>query len=321
MRIHRGIDEADWWEVASRCHYATFFHSPLWSRLVLATYPEYRDASIWAMLRDGTRAVFPVIETGRSGGGLFRNLCSTFAGCYGGPIADVPLSCDDERGLYRALLSWDTIRVTVTGNPFGPTAETMSGYEKREDSTHIISLSEGFDAVQAGFSRGHRTSALQGRRRGVTTRVATSIEDYRFYFDAYTDSLRRWGDNTTSIYPWLLFENGFRLSQAYPGNMKLWVAELDGQIISGVWMFYWNHHAVAWHAASHAEYFEYRPANVLFWDIMEDACQRGYDYFDFNPSGGHEGVAEFKRRFGTETVCVPRQCHTGVMAQVAALVN
>jgi hypothetical protein len=40
--------------------------------------------------------------------------------------------------------------------------------------------------------------------------------------------------------------------------------------------------------------------NLLLHDVIRDACERGFRWFDFNPSGGHEGVAAFKRSFGAE---------------------
>ena len=43
----------------------------------------------------------------------------------------------------------------------------------------------------------------------------------------------------------------------------------------------------------------------LIYESIKDACEQGYSGFDFNPSGGHEGVKEFKKRFGTEELPCP----------------
>jgi lipid II:glycine glycyltransferase (peptidoglycan interpeptide bridge formation enzyme) len=37
---------------------------------------------------------------------------------------------------------------------------------------------------------------------------------------------------------------------------------------------------------------------LLYAQIIRDAHNQGYRYFDFNPSGGHEGVVHFKESFG-----------------------
>ena len=37
-----------------------------------------------------------------------------------------------------------------------------------------------------------------------------------------------------------------------------------------------------------------------------DAIKKSCKYFDFNPSGGHEGVVRFKETFGTEKLTIKR---------------
>jgi lipid II:glycine glycyltransferase (peptidoglycan interpeptide bridge formation enzyme) len=40
----------------------------------------------------------------------------------------------------------------------------------------------------------------------------------------------------------------------------------------------------------------------LLYEVIKDACEQGYFWFDFNPSGGHEGVKSFKKGFGCSTL-------------------
>jgi len=39
------------------------------------------------------------------------------------------------------------------------------------------------------------------------------------------------------------------------------------------------------------------PTNGLLYTVIRDGSDRGYGVFDFNPSGGHEGVVAFKKSF------------------------
>ncbi len=55
------------------------------------------------------------------------------------------------------------------------------------------------------------------------------------------------------------------------------------------------------HGAALEDYFTLRPVNLLLYEAIKHACEEGYAWFDFNPSGGHEGVRAFKRSFGTES--------------------
>jgi hypothetical protein len=57
-----------------------------------------------------------------------------------------------------------------------------------------------------------------------------------------------------------------------------------------------------------AVYFSSRLVNLLFYEIIKDTCQNGYKWFDFNPSGDHQGVKAFKKNFGTTALSCPLLC-------------
>jgi CelD/BcsL family acetyltransferase involved in cellulose biosynthesis len=82
--------------------------------------------------------------------------------------------------------------------------------------------------------------------------------------------------------------------------VRLWTAEKDGDLVAGALIFYWNAHAVYWHAAINRDYAGLAPGKPLLAAAIENACSDGYGYFDFSPSGGHDSVATFKARFGAE---------------------
>jgi hypothetical protein len=44
---------------------------------------------------------------------------------------------------------------------------------------------------------------------------------------------------------------------------------------------------------------------LLIFEIIKNACELQYEWFDFNPSGGKEGVKAFKRSFGTLELSCP----------------
>ena len=54
-----------------------------------------------------------------------------------------------------------------------------------------------------------------------------------------------------------------------------------------------------WHGASLKQYFSLYPNNLLHWEIIKDGLNKGYKVYDFGPSGGMEGVIQFKRSFGS----------------------
>ena len=301
MKILAGVDTETWWDVARACDYATFFHTPLWQEIARAVHLEARDGSFEARLDDGTRAVFPLLIHPRALFRAFGDAESTWAGCYGGAIADGALESGQRRALYAAA-DRTRGRVVLNGNPLVADDVAPSGFETTEDSTHLLSIDRPLDDLIARFSKGHRASLAAGRRNGVVTRRAESLGDYRRYFDVYRSSLDRWGERATSRYPWRLFERGHELAERYPDQVALWLAEVDGEAVAGAWVFGWNRHVVYWHGASNDAGRQVSATTVILVDVIADAQRRGFAWFDFNPSGGHAGVAAFKRRFDAEEV-------------------
>lgn len=309
-------DPGRWWEVARACEWSTFFHTPLWHALASDAFDKVEDASVEAVTSGGTRLILPVAGDRRHSPPGFRTLRSTFAGCYGSVIADGPLTDEDERTLFRSLRGWGTDYISIIGNPLRRGgAAPGDRFRLREDFTHILELADReLEEILSGLSKGHRSSMSRAERMGVRVREARSLEDYRAYFGAYEDSLRRWGEDATSRYPWRLFRRGYELSLEHPELIRLWLAEVEGSVAAGAWVFYWNGHATYWHGAGYEAYFDHRPNQLLHVEIIRDALKRGTRFYDFHPSGGHEGVASFKERFGAERWPLRRWEHRGAMA-------
>jgi hypothetical protein len=305
------LPEPFWLDVARRSGDATFFHSPLWHRLITATWPERQDRSVGVELDAAARAVVPLLELERPIKGLFHEMESTWAGCYGGLISDVPRDPPARRAAWKAVLRTQRIaRLHVTGHPFRGEQGLPEGAELTQDVTHVVAL-QGAAAPESRFSEGHRRSIRAAERAGVTVEPARTLDEYREYAAVYEDSLARWGERATSRYPRELFENGWRLGADHPQHSVLWLARHQDRIVAGAWIFTWNGHAVYWHGATRTDAMPLRPGHLLHATILRTCAEQGLAWYDFNPSGGHEGVARFKAGFGAEPRAVPRAVLTG----------
>ncbi len=107
------------------------------------------------------------------------------------------------------------------------------------------------------------------------------------------------GEKKTSFYEFKLFKNIFDVNSE---NIRLWLVELENEIIGGTLVFYTKHHAVEWHASFKEKYLRYGVANFIKTEIIKDTCKKGLRYYDFNPSGGHEGVVKFKESLGAKRI-------------------
>ncbi|WP_435333083.1 GNAT family N-acetyltransferase [Haloarchaeobius sp. TZWWS8] len=303
MQILRDVDEDVWWDVARECPHATFFHTPLWADIATASTHAETDRTVGAELSNGTTVVLPLVQPSPSGDRALRRLHSTFVGCYGGLIADGPVT-DEVADLFRELVTWQTGELSLVENPLADDPVGLDVLHSDEvllerDFTQILELDAPYEVLYDNFSKDRRYGCRKADDAGVVVREATKKQEFWAYYGAYRESIQRW-DDVSIEYDWSLFERIYDLTQEYPENVKLWVTDIDGDIGSGALMFYWNDHVVNWHAASYADYFEYYINDVIHSTIIEDAVDRGFQYYDFNPSGGNEGVVKFKSEFGPE---------------------
>lgn len=299
MKVFNEVDFDEWQEIADKCEYATFFHTPTWSKVFAETYPEMEIATKKFVFGDGARVILPLIKT-KTMKRLFSSYISNVAGVYGGWISDGFLSGEQINKIVR-WINKNIKNFTWRTNPFDISLEKALKEFRitnmKKDFTQYLDLRDGFKSIRSNYSRGHRHNINKAEKMGVYIKVAETIEDFKEYYQVYQDSLKRWGDTATSRYDFKLFENIFNQKSQ---NVKLWLALVDDKIVSGDLVLYCNKHVVYWHGATRKDFFNYYSSNFLQNEIIKDACENGYWWYDFNPSGGHEGVVKFKNGFGTK---------------------
>jgi hypothetical protein len=289
----RPTSRNEWLQTAQQCPHATFFHTPMWAEI----FAEYSSGQIQPyahtlVFPGETKAIVTLCRRKRLG--LFIDYISTPAGNYGGWISADALAPEHVHCIVEHLDSYDNIEWRT--NPFDDRMQQIDLPSSSDDFTQAVDLRGGFDTVFAKWSRGHVNAVNKARRAGVVVRRATSIEDWRTHFSLYQKLRRRWR-SPSSNYQWKLFEI---MHEANMETIALWVAELAGKPLSSVVCFYWNHHAVAWHAAAAQEHFNVRSNHYMYYEIMRNAAEQGFSWFDMNPSGGNEGVVDFKAHLGCE---------------------
>lgn len=295
-------DDALWDRVVSQCDYATFFHSREWAEIWSAyTDRALRPAALEINFSDGRRALFPRAAARRLNGVLTRYHSSP-DWTFGGWLSLDRLSCAHHRAMWRLASRLD---LKIRRNPFDPLLEVsdVRGIQIAHDFTQVLDLrsismdAQGWTCAELPHkARGQmRSSIRKARAAGVSVREAKDIDAWRRYFALYERSQERWESVLGEPHRFDLFRI---LCERRSPNIKLWLAELDGEAVCGAVLFYNNKHAVYWHGASHGDYAALSPGNLLQAHLIGDAFARGFTWYDFNPSGGLAGVERFKASFG-----------------------
>jgi hypothetical protein len=294
----RALDEATpkrWQEAWDASNSATFFHSPAWFGIWHDyTSGEWRAEPILARFADGREAVVTLARRVDAATGRSFSVSSP-AGTYGGWVSADPLTPAHARRLQRLLVAMPGLVWRV--NPYDPSVAGLDPDGQRDEQTMVVDLRAGFESIVRGWRRsGSMLRAVRrARRSGLETVVAGTRDDWHAYFGLYRLSLARWGARATSDYGQPLFE---RLAAEPRSHVRLWLVRHEGRPVAGAVVFYAKRHAVYWHGAADGRAFPMRPINLLMHDVMADAAARGFWWWDFNPSGGHAGVARFKRGCG-----------------------
>lgn len=285
---------ADDWDAAwASCPYATYFQSREWAQLWESyTSGRTRPCPLTVTFSDGCTAVLP-LSVRRSVAGLVRTYLSSPAGTFGGWVTGDPLEDAHGRALADLVNKLGDLDWRV--NPYDPLSECLALTAELDD-THVLILNEDFDVLFRTWSKGHRAAVKQAQREGVQVRLAQTKEDWLAYYATYEDTVARWGDEPAIVYRREFFE---RMAMCNPEHVRLWLGLHDGSVIAGALCLQASQHIAYWHGAALADEFKRRPVNLILYEAIRDACASGYRWFDFNPSGGHEGVRSFKASFGT----------------------
>lgn len=319
MRIaiekHEPASAAAWDRAFAACLHATWFQSrewvEAWTRCSNGTT---RAAPVAITFTDGKSAVVP-LAVATSYRRLVKSWLSGPAGTYGGWISADALDAEHAAVvsdyLYErhAELYWRL-------NPYDTTLDPTRLRGVSPDETDALLLAQGFEHVRRNLSKGHASAVRKAQREGVTVRSAASEQDWRDYFAVYEDSLRRWGDSASSRYPWCLFDELRRLASPH---VRLWLAEHSGRVVAGALCFSSARIVVYWHGAALEQFFPVHPVHYLLHEAIRDACERGHEWFDFNPSGGHASLRVFKRGFGTQVLSSPVVQRHGSWANAVGL--
>lgn len=294
MEIVENVQQKLWDEIILNANGSTYFHTYEWAKIIEQSFPNYSIATEAFVFDDGVKAILPLMQSKRFLG-LRKSFISMIPGVYGGLISNESLTPERVDEIYSHVVK-KCSNLNVFGNPYIET-NMPKFFHKEETFTHFLDLENGFETIWNNYSKGHRYNIKKAKKEGVYTKLGKSLDDYKEYYNIYEDSLKRWGDNATSRYNFDLFENIYNLKS---NKIKLFLAMIDKKAISGALLFYCGNHIVWWHGATLSDFFKYYPANFLQNEIIKESCEKGYKYYDFNPSGGHEGVIKFKEGFGAK---------------------
>jgi len=197
-------------------------------------------------------------------------------------------------------------QVTFNENPLSKNLDNIKselinlGFKVFKRQTHILFLDQDLDNIVKTKFNKTRQKHIKRYQKNNLVQVFNTNEPiyYKKYYSIYQNSIKRWGDHNTG-YSKTLIENLSLVS-----NIKLWVAEYQGEMIAGMIVLYSNEGVFDWLAAAsiNEENKKLYGAVAVQFEVIKHACKNNYKYVNMGASIKLSGVKNFKDSWGAEEI-------------------
>lgn len=284
-----------WETLLGQQKYYSFFQTPRWLAILQSTLNHGAPYAHWFRFSDGREAVLPLFALAKRWG--IAKLESLPWGTYGDLIGAESLSQDHRAAAASRLLSIRRPICEITLPPVRQTQfeeERSPQIETRPAFTHILTLSNSFEDVwENQFQARNRTAIRRAQDRGVNVAWSNGAEGVVAIKTLYQAAVRRWEGVETL--PLRFFD---ALAELPNDEVRIWLARKDECLLAADVLFYGRGEAQYFAGASDSQRLELNGSKLLMSEIIRDACERGFQRFNFGASGGLQGVERFKEIFG-----------------------
>lgn len=173
-----------------------------------------------------------------------------------------------------------------------------------DQPTWRVALPEDEDSLRAQLrasSKNVARSIVKAEKAGVTVREAGESADLRRFYSLYLKTMRKHGALPRSFRQLALARRHLG-----PEVFKLFVAELDGEILAGGVFHAFGDTLELLYNASEPGSSGYAPNFALYFSSMRWAVESGFRTFDFGGALEGTSLGDFKRRWGAEPVAIWR---------------
>jgi CelD/BcsL family acetyltransferase involved in cellulose biosynthesis len=282
------LQDAVWTRLIASSPLASLFHAPEWIACVSSVYGFEPRAFVLLSAED-----VPI-------GGI--HLC-TINDIRGERVVSFPFSdfadplapdIDTWRALFAPIS--DEIRPFYVRALHSPLpAQQTELQATKQTAWHALNISPELDHIWMQIDESARRAIRKAQRMGVTVRPAETISDWRAFFAFHLDIRRR--KYSLLAQPFAFF---LALKEQFvdKGRGVLLLAEVEGRVIGSVLYLGWKDTLTYKFSASDLDALAYRPTDLLIWEGVRYAKDRGYRIIDFGASDlDQPGLIRFKRKY------------------------
>jgi FemAB-related protein (PEP-CTERM system-associated) len=277
--------QAEAWDAfVRREERASFYHLFQWKAVNEESFG-HQTFYLAAMDEGRIQGVFPLVCLK---GKLFgKILCSLPFVNYGGP-------CTVEPGAERLLLEEARTIVEQRGIDYLEIRSARRLGEELLTSEHKVSMTLDLagnpEVLWKAFKTKHRTSIRHAYKNDLSVRRG-GVELLDTSYNILSESWRNLG---TPIYQKGYFE---RVLRAFPQETAIFVVDHCGVPIATAVNGYFRGMVEGMWFGTRAEYRRLEPTYVLYWEMIKDACEQGFQRFHLGRSTVDSGGEAFKKKW------------------------
>ena len=270
----------------------TFFHKAGWQTVIENAFG-HQTYFLFIEENGEITGLLPMVKVSSF---LFGNaLVSTPFCVYGGAIANDDKTLDvlySKAGSMAKELKVSYFETRNFKKKYGDWPE------KNLYVTFRKKISSDPDENMAAIPRKQRAMVRKGIKAGLRTEIT---EDIDLFYYIYSLSVRNHGTPVFS-------KNYFRLlKKEFKDDCEIRVIYKDRQPVSTVMTFYFRKEVLPYYGGGTLEARKCKAFDYMYWEVMKDACQKGYQIFDYGRSKKGTGSYSFKKNWGFVPEPLPYQ--------------
>lgn len=264
---------------------ATFFHRAGWKRVVERVF-RHKTHYLYCQRGGAIEGVLPLVHMKSP---LFGNsLISVAFGVYGGPVASnegAALALDQAACALAKDLDVDYLEY----RPLKP--QNRAGFVGKSDlyATFRKPLKPSVEENLLSIPRKQRAMVRKGLKLGLASEIDGASKRLH---QVYAASVRNLG---TPVFARQYFDE---LMHEFRDDCEILLMIYRGRPVSGVMSFYFRDEVLPYYGGGTHEARDVAANDVMYWEVMRRACERGCRIFDFGRSKCGTGSFHFKKNWG-----------------------
>lgn len=278
-------DVARWDEFVFACPEATFFHRAGWQQVIEQSFG-HTTHYLYAEADGRILGILPLTEIKSR---LFGHALVSNAFCVYGGIAAIDETArtildrsarDLARVLGVAHLEYRNLKPFHTDWPLQTLYYTFRKAIDPDIEKNMLAI-----------PRKQRAMVRKGIKNALQAEFDPTVDRF---FKLFADNVKRHG---TPALPKRYFA---ALKNVFGDDCKVLTVSHEGQPISSVLTFYFRDEVLPYYAGDRDDARHLAANDFKYWELMRDACERGYRVFDYGRSKAGTGQFDFKKNWGFE---------------------